>query len=92
MDASLNESMLLDVKVSIKRERVGKKGQKADDAYTTTYLVVGNLPMEEFKVLLKTTKERELNLRTEFGQIKVSFESLDYKVDGGEFTLILSEQ
>lgn len=92
MDASLNESMLLDVKISLKRERVGIKGQKVDDSFITTYIVVGNMPMEEFKVLLKTTKERELSLRTEFGQIRVRFETLDYRVDGGEFTLTLSEQ
>ena len=92
MDASLNECMLLDVKISLKRERVGVKGQKVDDSFTSTYVVVGNIALDEFKSLLKATKEKELSLRTEFGQMKVRFESLDYKVDGGEFTLILSEQ
>ena len=92
MDASLNETMLLDIKVSLKRERLGKKGQKADDTYTTTYIVMGNLPLEEFKALLKATSEKELILRTELGQMKVRFEALEYKGDGGQFTLTLSEQ
>jgi len=92
MDASLNESMLLDVKVSFRKERLETGPKKPLEHYRTTYTVAGNLPLDDLKSLLKTCAEKDLTLRTEFGQAKVRFENLDYKADSGDFLITLLEE
>lgn len=92
MDASLNESMLLDVKVSLHKERLETGSKKPVEHYKTTYTVAGNLTFDELRSLLKTCAQKDLALRTEFGQAKVRFENLDYKADSGEFSITLVEQ
>ena len=87
MDAALNEFMLVGVNI-ILRDNPNNKvvGQ---NSMQSEFQIIGQLPMDDFKELRKTSMEPSLQLRCDFGDYNVEIRHLEYNSIKETFSLYL---
>ena len=87
MDAALNEFMLVGVNI-ILRDNPNKK-EAGQNSWHSEFQIVGQLPIDDFKQLRKTSTEPTLQLRCDFGDFNVEIRHLEYNSIKETFSLYL---
>jgi len=90
MDAALNEFMLIGINIVLRDNPV--KTKSGGIMIRSEFEIVGQITLEEFKDLRKTSQTKELSLRCDFGNYIVKLKHLEYNSIKETYSLYVVEK